>query len=197
MKKMLSFSLWIFFFVFILTNCQTTVLNKEEMVSWNDHYKEKTRIGNGFQGPLVIASEKSNVKVASLTYNLNMTADIYYPPDMDLMKPQAAVILVSGDSDQHTKEWCERALKDTDQYLQWGQVIAEQGLIAVTYELGNPQEALNKITNWITENSKFLGIDDSRIGFFSSNENGCAVGLETIIKNSTKYSGMTAIIYSW
>lgn len=189
MKKLLPFSLWIFFFISYSINCQTAVLNKEEIVSWNDHYIERTIIGDSTPGTLIIASESSDVKVASLLYDEVRTADIYYPTDMDFEKPRAVVILVSGDSDQHSKDWSGRALKDTDQYLQWGQVIAEHGLIAITYELSNPQAALNKITNWVIENSHILGIDDSRIGFFSTNENGCKVGLETIIKNSSKYTG--------
>ena len=56
------------------------------MVSWNDHYQERTEIGNGWQGKLIIASEESNVKVASLQYDDERKVDIYYPSDMNFDK---------------------------------------------------------------------------------------------------------------
>ena len=189
MKKLPLSAFRIFLLLCIFSSCVTKVLDKQEMVSWTEHYKDKTAIGSGFQRSLVIASGTSDVRVASLPYNMEREADIYYPPDMDLHEPRGAVILVVGDSDQHAKDWCQRALKDTDKFLQWGQVIAEHGMVAVAYGIGNPGEGLKNITSWLDENSKFLGIDTSRIGFFSTNENGCAIGMETLIIENKNYTG--------
>ena len=73
--------------------------------------------------------------------------------------------------------------------MQWGQIIAERGMVAVTYGIGNPGEGLKKISSWLDENSKLLGIDTSKIGFFSMNENGCAIGMETLIIDNKNYTG--------
>lgn len=192
MKKIHLFMGSIFLFLIIIS-CQTVVLDDADMVSWDEHYREKSRVGDKGPGTLVIGAGSSDVRVASLVYSPENTevrmADIYYPRAMDLHEARGAVIIVSGDTDNHAKDYYGRTLKDTDQYMQWGQVIAEEGLIAVTYELGNPQAALENLMTWIVENQKYLGIDTQKIGFFSSNENGCSVGLETIIKDSTKYTG--------
>jgi hypothetical protein len=183
----------IFIFIYFLISCQAKVLSDTELVSWNDHFMERSSIGASGTGRLIIASETSDVRVARLIYspeNLpEKIADIYYPSSMDLQKPRGAVILIAGDSDNHAKEWFGRVLKDTDQYMDWGQVIAEEGMIAISYELGNPEAALENLMAWVVENNKYLGVDTAKIGFFSINENGCSTGLETIVDGSTKYSG--------
>jgi len=100
MKKLPLSAFRIFLLLCIFSSCATKVLDEQEMVSWTEHYKDKTAIGSGFQGSLVIASGTSDVRVASLPYNMEREADIYYPPDMDLHEPRGVVILVVGDSDQ-------------------------------------------------------------------------------------------------
>jgi len=188
MKKLPLRVLWIFLLLSIFSSCVTKVLSEQEMVSWTEHYKDKSSIGDSVDS-LIIGKSTSDVRVARLQYNMEREVDLYYPPEMDLHEPRGAVVLVPGDSDQHVKEWFGKALKDTDQYLQWGQVIAEHGMVAVTYGIGNPGEGLKNISSWLDDNSKLLGIDTLKIGFFSMNENGCAIGMETLIIDNKNYTG--------
>ncbi len=178
------------FLVFILPVFgQQGISGYIDTVSWNSHYSERTAVGDTGPGRLLVASDISDVSVARFHYTGSKTADVYYPPDNEIGSLKPAVILVAGNSDSHAKSWSGRALKDTDQYIQWGQVIAEHGMVAVTYELDNPQAALENLTEWIRNNAAGLGIDISRVGFFSTDEEGCKIGVETVIAGSRNYSG--------
>ncbi len=189
MKREHLLSIALLFVLCMPASGQTVLAGNLETISWTDHYRERTAVGYQWPGTLIIASEVSDVQVARLNYNAGKIADIYYPIGSDITEPRSAVILVSGDTDSHAIAAIGRPLKDTDQYLQWAQVIAERGMIAITYELGNPQFALESLVSWLVENHEDLGIDSSKLGFFSTNENGCTIGLETIIRESRNYTG--------
>jgi hypothetical protein len=189
MMKILFFLTTAFLLAPFLGFGQTTVSGDIQTVSWNDHFTASNRSGDIGPGNLIVASDTSEVRVATLPYANDKSVDIYYPPDYQQGELRGAVIMVSGDSDSHVRNWYGRSLSDTNQYLQWGQMIAEQGMIAVTYELQNPQLALNTIVSWIEQNNDNLGIDSEKLGFFCTSENGCATGLETIVIDSRKYDG--------
>ncbi len=176
--------------VFTFSGFSQTIISEDfATVSWNDHFEERNAAGDIGPGDLLIASESSDIRVARLNYVGDKIADIYYPIDHEPGDLRGAVIFVSGDTDSHIMNWYGRTLKDTNQYLQWGQVIAEAGMIAITYELQNPQIALENLTVWIEQNKEILGIDTTKLGFFSTSENGCTTGLETIVQESRHYSG--------
>jgi hypothetical protein len=187
-KSQILFFVLLLFFSLAVSG-QTIVPGNFETISWNEHFIERTATGDIWPGNLIVSSESSDVRVARLKYSEDYIADIYFPIGFDPGKSQGAVILVSGDSDSHAKAWCGRSLKDTNQYLQWGQVIAESGMIAITYELQNPENALENLISWIEKNKERLGIDTTKLGFFSTSENGCTLGMETIVIESRKYSG--------
>lgn len=116
-----------FFIPLFALNGQENASGYIDTVSWDTHYEERTASGERGPGSLIVASASSDVGVARFSYTSGMIADVYYPENNDISELKSVVILVSGDTDTHAIRALGRALKDTGQYLQWGQVIAEAG----------------------------------------------------------------------
>ncbi len=65
--------------------------------------------------------------------------DIYSPPDMPAGARLPAVIFVSGDAPPEYT----RGVKDSGQYVSWGQLITALGMIAVTFDHRSPHPSPN------------------------------------------------------
>jgi dienelactone hydrolase len=95
-----------------------------------------------------------------------LSMDIFYPPDRQPGELLPAVILVNGfafsrDIGKRTFKW----------YPSWGRLIASSGLIAVAYDTQNAGD-LEAVIGYIQQKGTDLGIDGSRVGFFSTSSHG-------------------------
>ncbi len=92
--------------------------------------------------------------------------DIFYPPDRRPDELLPAVILANGFP--YSPEIGRRTFK---WYPSWGRLIASSGLIAVAYDTQNAGD-LEAVIGYMQQEGADLGIDGSRLGFFSTSSHG-------------------------
>ncbi len=98
---------------------------------------------------------------------MNLTMDVYSPPDVKASKNLPAVILVLGfpDISLPTK------MKDWEVYKSWAKLIAASGMIAISYETSQPQPDIEDLMSYVVKNASTLGIDADKIGIWSCSGN--------------------------
>jgi acetyl esterase/lipase len=70
---------------------------------------------------------------------VNLMLDVYYPVDMRDEEQRPAVLFVHGLGPAQLVEH----IKDSGQYVSWGQLIAASGLIAITFNHRSPDEHIS------------------------------------------------------
>jgi acetyl esterase/lipase len=105
--------------------------------------------------------------------NLQLKADIYYPPDFQPGERRPAVLFIHGNA--------QLGLKEQGQYLSWGRLAALSGLIGVTFDHRSSSEYtpaspgvqdVDTLVRYIRENAAALGIDPDRLGIWA-----CSAGV--------------------
>jgi dienelactone hydrolase len=123
----------------------------------------------------------------------SFTMDVYYPPDMDSTSPLPVVILTNGARDSRVKSVLPVGTREFDIYVDWAQLIAASGMIAVLYDSEQPDDLI-ELVSYIQQNANALQIDGERIATlgFSSN---CAVGLSYIMQTGREHVKAAAFYY--
>lgn len=62
-------------------------------------------------------------------------------------------------------------LKDSGQYVSWGQLAAASGLIAITYEATQPEKNIYSVLAYVRKNARTLQIDGDRMGIWACSRN--------------------------
>jgi hypothetical protein len=119
-----------------------------------------------------------------------LAMDIFYPTDRQPGKHLPAVIVVN--SDINNPAWNKRTLS---YYQSWGRLIASNGLIAVAYDTNNKDD-LENIIKHIQQNDADLGIDSSRLGFFSSSTSG-VLASNVAFQEGREYLKFAVFYYAW
>jgi hypothetical protein len=104
----------------------------------------------------------------------NLTADFYYPADINFNEPRPVVVFLNGIRDRQAPGNL-KSMKDLGQYNSWGAALAARGLIAVGYAVSTPQEDLDGLMAYLQSNSAMLGLDFSRLGIWLCSANGIIV----------------------
>jgi hypothetical protein len=107
-----------------------------------------------------------NVKLVNYTYTNDLTLDIYYPPDYQF-KDKLPVVLIVSSVDETGREY---PMKETGQFISWGQAIAASGMAAVLYEAHDPAANFIALLKYLNENADQLVIDPTRMLLMSFGE---------------------------
>lgn len=92
-----------------------------------------------------------------------LTIDLYYPPSIKSGERRSAVIFVLG--------YAGRRLKDMQQYISWGKLVAVNGHVGVSYETTDPKADLKDLISYLRKHADELNIDQNRIGIWSCSAN--------------------------
>lgn len=122
------------------------------------------------------------VKVANVPYKDNLTTDIYYPPDTNPDTRLPIVVFVNGVGDTNFPD----PLKDSDQYISWGQLTAASGMIAITYEAHQPYEDALDLMDFLMAHGDRLGIDPTRMVLWACSAN-LPTALQVLMNTSAGY----------
>ncbi len=132
-----------------------------------------------------IVYEISGMEQSSVTKNrvyktaegIDLLLDVYYPADMGDVERRPAVVFVHGLGPAELV----KHIKDSGQYVSWGQLIAANGLIAVTFNHRSPNEQLSlrevasdvdDLVEYIRTHSEELRIDKEKLAIWT-----CSAGV--------------------
>ena len=94
-----------------------------------------------------------------------LTVDLYYPPTAG-DEPYPVVVFVFGYPDASLGP-----MKELSQYTSWARLVAAEGFVGVLYETSDPEPDLATVLSFLSEEAASLGIDPSRLGFWSCSGN--------------------------
>ncbi len=176
------------FFLLLFTH---TAFCQVEKVPWEEHYR--IALPDGFDpwcGSVVGVSGTTDVVVATAQLPNGKPIEIYYPSESIVGNPPGTVLFVSGNSDVQIRREEGRPWMHSNQVLGWGRIVAEHGLIAVTYENdGHPGDCLVMIGEWLSEHGTEFGIDHSDIGIWAAS-NSCAVAANAFRAGHERFGGV-------
>jgi acetyl esterase/lipase len=98
-----------------------------------------------------------------------LKADVYLPPDDTNGMPLPAIVFISGDAPPEFM----RGLKESGQYVSWGQLAAASGFAGITFDhrsterftkLQEVEGEVHDLLNYVAEHSGDLGVDPQRMG---------------------------------
>jgi acetyl esterase/lipase len=101
----------------------------------------------------------------------SLCADLYLPPDEADGRPLPAIVFISGDAPPAMM----KDLKESGQYVSWGQLAAAAGFAAVTFDhrsterftkLREAERDVRDLLDHVAENAGTLGIDPHRVGIW-------------------------------
>ena len=102
--------------------------------------------------------------------------DLYYPPDSKTGAPTAAVVFVTGFSDDGAQKAIGCKQKEMGSYVSWAQLAAASGLVAITYTNTEPATDVQAVLQHIRQNAAALAIDENRIGVWA-----CSGSVPTVL----------------
>jgi acetyl esterase/lipase len=98
----------------------------------------------------------------------DLTVDVYYPPSYNFESKLPIVILSHGYNDMPGD-----LDKDLQQHIDWAKLIAASGMIAVSARAGDAPVAHSyHVLDFLAANADALGIDMTRIGFWTCSGQG-------------------------
>lgn len=121
----------------------------------------------------------------------DLLLDVYYPADMRDGEQRPAVIFVHG---LGPAELVKR-IKDSGQYVSWGQAIAASGLIAVTFNHRSPDEHtslrdvgvdVDELVAYVREQALELQIDKERLAIWAGSA-GVPLGVRSALRGTPSF----------
>ena len=100
-----------------------------------------------------------------------LAMDLYYPSGATSGSRLPAVVVVLGYSDVGVHKMLGCKFKEIASSVSWGRLIAASGMVAITYTNREPQGDLRALAAHLRQNAASLGIDENRIGIWSSSGN--------------------------
>ncbi len=125
-----------------------------------------------------------------------LTMDIYYPPDWKSGAQTPAVVIVTGYPDLGFAAKVGCKFKEMGSSVSWGQLMAASGLVAITYTNREPAADLHSLLDYVRQNSESLGIDETRIGLWSSSGN-VPLALSVLISEAQEYLKCAVLCYGY
>lgn len=99
-----------------------------------------------------------------------MVMDVYYPPDFKGNKTYTPVVFVMGFPDDAATSMMGAPLKNTSQYMNWGRLVAADGMAGITYLTKDPID-LDTVIEYLRHHAKDLKINPDNIGLWSCSNN--------------------------
>ena len=130
---------------------------------------------------------------------VDLFLDVYYPADLQDSELRPAVIFVHGlGPDELVKH-----IKDSGQYVSWGQLITASGLIAVTFNHRSPNENISlsevasdvdDLMGYVHEHAGELHIDKDRLAIWVGSA-GVPLGVRSALKGSPPFVRCLVVYY--
>jgi acetyl esterase/lipase len=102
-----------------------------------------------------------------IPYRDGLTIDLYYPEESKRASRTPTVVFVTGYPDPGFQKMLGCMQKEMTSYINWAELMAASGLIAVTYSNREPMPDAEAVLEFIRQNAETLGIDETRIGIWS------------------------------
>ncbi len=122
---------------------------------------------------------------------VDLKLDVYYPPDRQKQTRLPAVILIHGDgTDENLRD-----IKNSGQYVSWGQLIAAAGLIAVTanhrssaglHNAAGVANDIDDLISYVRDNSAALHINEDVLCIWTCSA-GAPFGLRAALYENPLY----------
>ena len=125
-----------------------------------------------------------------------LTMDIYYPPDLKSGERTPAVIIVTGYPDLGFESIVGCKFKEMGSSVSWGQLMAASGLVAIAYTNREPAADLHTLLDYVRQNSESLGIDETKIGIWSSSGN-VPLALSVLTGEAREYLKCAVLCYGY
>jgi len=124
-------------------------------------------------------------RVYKTVNEVDLCLDIYYPADLQDGEQRPAVLFVHGLGPDELV----RHIKNSGQYVSWGQLIAAGGLIAVTFNHRSPDEHISlkdvagdvdDLVRYVREHAEELRIDKDRLAIWAGSA-GVPLGIRSAL----------------
>ncbi len=124
-------------------------------------------------------------RVYKTVNEVDLCLDIYYPADLRDGEQRPAVLFVHGLGPDELV----RHIKNSGQYVSWGQLIAASGLIAVTFNHRSPGEHISlkdvagdvdDLVRYVREHAEELQIDKDRLAIWAGSA-GVPLGIRSAL----------------
>jgi hypothetical protein len=125
-----------------------------------------------------------------------LAMDLYYPPASKSGSRLPVVVVVVGYSDVGVQKMLGCRFKEMASAVSWGRLIAASGMVAITYTNREPQGDLRALTAHVRENAASLGIDEKRIGIWSSSGN-VPMALSMLMQSDAKDMRCAVLCYGY
>ncbi len=122
---------------------------------------------------------------------LDLLLDVYYPADIQDGEQRPAVVFVHGLGPAELV----KHIKDSGQYVSWGQLIAASGFIAVTFNHRSPDEHtsladvgtdVDKLVEHVREHAEELQIDRERLAIWACSA-GVPLGVRSALRGTPSF----------
>lgn len=131
--------------------------------------------------------------------DVQLRADVYQPPDLRVGEQRPAAIFIHGDGPPEML----RDIKDSGQYVPWGQLTALAGLVAITFnhrsterwtKLPDAASDVDDLLAYVRQHADKLGIDANRLCIWTCSA-GPPVGLRSILRDRPSWVRCIVVHY--
>ena len=138
------------------------------MIDFNELLKKRIV----YEIPGMEQSRFAKNRVYKTAEGMDLLLDVYYPADLRDGEQRPAVVFVHGLGPAELV----KHIKDSGQYVSWGQLIAAEGLIGVTFNHRSPDEHLSlrdvagdvdDLVKYVREQAEELQIDRDRLAIWA------------------------------
>lgn len=155
------------------TACTIEEMNFDSTKLLSEWYAETAAMeGTTYWNPIAYPLPVTDgITVSRLTMENGMVIDFYFPAEH--MPGDKAPVIISPRSYKMSDEFNRfgRGILTMDYEISWAHLLASEGYAVIKYETNVPSKALEIIITTLNTNSKALGIDTDRIGFWSISSN--------------------------
>jgi hypothetical protein len=123
-----------------------------------------------------------------------LVLDLYAPPETKPGHRIPAVILVAGYPDPGLERFLGCKFKEVGSSVSWSRLMAASGMVAITYTNREPVTDLDTLHDFVRQNAASLGVDEDRIGLWSSSGN-VPVALSALMQSGRAFLRCAALCY--
>lgn len=157
------------------------------MVDFNEMLKKRIV----YEIPAMEQTRSLENSVYKTVDGMDLLLDVYYPMDLRAGEQRPAVLFIHGLGPAEIV----RHIKDSGQYVSWGQLIAASGLIAVTFNHRSPDEHISledvagdvdELVEYVREHAGELQIDTEKLALWSGSA-GVPLGVRSALHGTPAF----------
>jgi hypothetical protein len=125
-----------------------------------------------------------------------LTMDIYYPPNRVVSGRAPVVVIAAGYPDPGFERIVGCKFKNMSSVMSWAKSIAVSGMAAITYTNCVPAADLQRLLQYVRQNSIGLELDENRVGLWASSGN-APLALSVVTRQNSPWLKCAAICYGY